>query len=54
MGVAGVGEDCGEPEEGGEDDEDAGCSVQPGAAVEVKEEAAGEELQDRGADENLD
>lgn len=49
-----VGEGCGEPEEGGEDEEDASGFVQAPTAVDVEDDAAGEEFKRHRSEEGLD
>src|SRR5580704_10230731 len=46
-------DDCDEQQEGGGEEEDSGCGMQAGAAVEVKEGVSSEELEDGRADEEL-
>jgi len=54
VGVEAIGKDCGEPEDGGEDEDDARSFVESPAAVDVEDGAAGEEFDGHEGEESLD
>lgn len=53
VGVVAVGDDCGEPDYGCDEKCGAGCSGHAMLAIELEEDAAGDELEDCGAGEEL-